>query len=99
MQHRRRQGGAGAMAGAHLIGVPQADGAAQGQLPHQQVVHPAKGKLQVPHLVPVQMPVDSLYTTQAQAVRGAWVKGLIPSRKGPRAHSSREQLRAGEMAL
>lgn len=57
--------------GAHLVGVPQADGAAQGQFPHQQVVHPAEGKLQVSHFVPIQMAVNSLCTTQAQAVRGA----------------------------
>lgn len=36
---------------AYLVGVPEADGAAQGQLPHEQVVHPAKGKLQVLDLV------------------------------------------------
>lgn len=45
---------------AHLVGVPQADGAAQGHLPHQQVVHPAEGELQVPHLVLLQVPVHLL---------------------------------------
>lgn len=35
----------------YLVGVPEADGAAKRQLPHQQVVHPAKGKLQVFDLV------------------------------------------------
>lgn len=36
---------------AYLVGVPEADGAAEGQLPHQQVVHPAEGELQVFDLV------------------------------------------------
>lgn len=45
---------------AHLVGVPQAHGAAQGQLPRQQVVHPAEGELQVPHLVLTQVPVHLL---------------------------------------
>lgn len=48
---------------AHLVGVPQADGAAQGHLPHQQVVHPAEGELQVPHLVLLQVPVHLLCGT------------------------------------
>lgn len=30
---------------SYLVGVPQADGAAKGKLPHEQVVHPAEGKL------------------------------------------------------
>lgn len=38
-------------AGPHLVGVPEPHGATQGQLPHEQVVHPAEGELQVPHLV------------------------------------------------
>lgn len=54
---QKAAGGRGAR-GAHLVGVPQADGAAQGYLAHQQVVHPAEGELQVPHLVLVQVPVD-----------------------------------------
>lgn len=29
----------------YLVRVPQADGAAQGKLSHQQVVHPTEGKL------------------------------------------------------
>lgn len=29
----------------YLVGVPQSDSAAQGKLSHQQVIHPAKGKL------------------------------------------------------
>lgn len=29
----------------YLVRVPQADGAAKGKLPHQQVVHPTEGKL------------------------------------------------------
>lgn len=36
---------------AYLVGVPEADGAAERQLPHQQVVHPAEGELQVFDLV------------------------------------------------
>lgn len=40
------------------IGVPQADDAAQGQFPHQQVVHPAEGELQVLHLVAGQVVVQ-----------------------------------------
>lgn len=41
----------GSVEPAYLVGVPEADGAAEGQLPHEQVVHPAKGKLQVLDLV------------------------------------------------
>lgn len=52
---------------AHLVGVPQANGAAEGHLPHQQVVHPAEGELQVPHLVLLQVPVDLLCMKQTQA--------------------------------
>lgn len=44
----------------YLVGVPQADGAAQRQLPHEQVVHPAEGKLQVLHLVPPEVTVHLL---------------------------------------
>lgn len=36
---------------AYLVGIPEADGAAKRQLPHKQIVHPAKGKLQVFDLV------------------------------------------------
>lgn len=39
----------------YLVRVPQADGAAKGKLPHQQVVHPTEGKLQVFHLVPPEV--------------------------------------------
>ena len=35
----------------YLVGVPEADGAAERQLPHKQIVHPAKGELQVFDLV------------------------------------------------
>lgn len=56
-------------AGTHLVGVPQADGTAQRHLPHQQVVHPAEGKLQVPHLVLVQVPMHLLCRRQTQARR------------------------------
>lgn len=31
----------------YLVGVPEADCAAERQLPHEQIVHPTKGKLQV----------------------------------------------------
>ena len=40
---------------SYLVRVPQADGAAKGKLPHQQVVHPTEGKLQVFHLVPPEV--------------------------------------------
>lgn len=75
--------------GAHLVGVPQADGAAQGQFPHQQVVHPAERKLQVSHFVPVQMAVNSLCTTQAQAVREPQGKRTSSTNEG--LHSSRRK--------
>ena len=55
---RAPRGGGGGARAAHLVRVPQADGTAQGHLAHQQVVHPAEGELQVPHLVLVQVPVD-----------------------------------------
>lgn len=45
----------------YLVGVPQTDGAAQRQLPHQQVVHPPEGKLQVLHLTPEQVAVNVLW--------------------------------------
>lgn len=41
----------GSFSPTYLVGVPQADGAAQGELPHQQIVHPTKGKLQVFDLI------------------------------------------------
>lgn len=72
----------GGRAGTHLVGVPQADGAAEGQFPHQQVVHPAEGKLQVSHFVPIQMAVNSLCTTQAQAVREPQGKRTSSTNKG-----------------
>lgn len=56
----RRAGPGGRGLEPHLVGVPQADGAAKRQLPHEQVVHPAEGELQVPHLMLLQVPVDLL---------------------------------------
>lgn len=44
----------------YLVGVPQSDCAAQRQLPHQKVVHPAEGKLQVLHLVLLHVAVHRL---------------------------------------
>lgn len=71
--HRPRRSAVGGRAGAHrtahLVGVPQADGAVEGHLPHQQVVHPAEGELQVTHLVLLQVPVHLLCTRQTQAPR------------------------------
>ena len=61
--------------GAHLVGVPQPHGAAQGQLPRQQVVHPAEGELQVPHLVLAQVPVHLLCGDK----QAPWVSGAPPS--------------------
>lgn len=61
--------GQGEVRAAHLVGVPQADGAVEGHFPHQQVVHPAEGELQVPHLVLVQVPVDLLCMRQTETPR------------------------------
>lgn len=44
----------------YLVGVPQSDCAAQRQLSHQKVVHPAEGKLQVLHLVLLHVAVHRL---------------------------------------
>lgn len=44
----------------YLVGVPQPDCAAQRQLPHQKVVHPAEGKLEVLHLVLLHVAVHRL---------------------------------------
>lgn len=44
----------------YLVGVPQSDRAAKWQLPHQEVVHPAEGKLQVLHLILLHMAVHRL---------------------------------------
>lgn len=41
----------------YLVGVPQSDGAAQGKLSHQQVIHPAEGKLQVFHFIMLHVPM------------------------------------------
>lgn len=75
-----RSGGrrAGAHGTAHLVGVPQADGAVEGHLPRQQVVHPAEGELQVTHLVLLQVLMHSLCTRQTQAPR--------PSARAPGGH-------------
>lgn len=45
----------------YLVRVPQADCAAQRQLPHQQVVHPAEGELQVLHLTLLEVQVYVLW--------------------------------------
>lgn len=44
----------------YLVRVPQADCAAQRQLPHQQVVHPAEGELQILHLTLLEVQVHVL---------------------------------------
>lgn len=44
----------------YLVGVPQSDRASEWQLPHQEVVHPAEGKLQVLHLVVLHVAVHGL---------------------------------------
>ena len=100
--HPRSRGGTGGGDPAHLVGVPQAHGAAQGQLPHQQVVHPAEGELQVPHLVLLQVPVHLLCRTHTgQAVRRAARAGpsepptrTPPCPREPRPHRSDSQDRA-----
>ena len=47
----------------YLVGVPESDGASQRQLSHQQVVHPAESKLEVLHLIPLEMTMDVLWST------------------------------------
>ncbi len=44
----------------YLVGVPQANGTAQRQLPHQQIIHPAENKLQILHLTLLKVHVDIL---------------------------------------
>lgn len=60
--HTPQEAGPPGVVGEHglppyLVRVPQADGAAERELPHQQVVHPPEGKLQVLHLVPPEVTV------------------------------------------
>lgn len=44
----------------HLVGVPETDSATKRQLSHQQIVHPPKSKLQVLHLILLEMIMNVL---------------------------------------
>lgn len=55
----------------YLVGVPQADGAAQRQLSHQQVVHPPEGKLEVLHLTLHEVTVNVLWRTDNTQMEAA----------------------------
>lgn len=45
----------------YLVGVPETDSATKRQLPHQQIVHPPESKLQVLHLILLEIIVNVLW--------------------------------------
>lgn len=45
----------------YLVGVPETDSTTKWQLPHQQIVHPPESKLQVLHLILLEMIVNVLW--------------------------------------
>lgn len=57
----------------YLVGVPETDSATKWQLPHQQIVHPSESKLQVLHLILLEIIVNVLWRhTQTQMLK-LWV--------------------------
>lgn len=57
----------------YLVGVPQADGTAQRQLPHQQIIHPAESKLQILHLTLLKVHVDILCGCREESTGGLYL--------------------------
>lgn len=57
----------------YLVGVPQANGTAQRQLPHQQIIHPAESKLQILHLTLLKVHVDILCGRREESAGGLYL--------------------------